>query len=130
LRISSGSESEENVCYQIDRLGVRNLTKRSVPELRIFQIIDGAWASHASGMFEVGVKTPAQFGAFISWLVINRGPLGCFVHPNTGDELRDHIQRYTYLGSPPPINMAKFTLLEELDDDVLQARADLLVGKT
>ena len=39
----------------------------------------------------MNVHTPAQFGAFIPWLVINRGPLGCFMHPNTGDEIRDLI---------------------------------------
>ena len=36
-------------------------------------------------MFEVSVFTPAQFGAFVAWLVINRGPLGALVHPNTDD---------------------------------------------
>lgn len=29
--------------------------------------------------------TPAQFGAFVAWLVINRGPLNALVHPNTDD---------------------------------------------
>lgn len=37
-------------------------------------------------MFEVNVVTPAQFGAFVSWLVINRGPLSALVHPNTDDD--------------------------------------------
>jgi len=37
-------------------------------------------------MFEVNVFTPAQFGAFVAWLVINRGPLSVLVHPNTGDD--------------------------------------------
>lgn len=36
-------------------------------------------------MFEVNVFTPAQFGAFVAWLVINRGPLSALVHPNTDD---------------------------------------------
>lgn len=57
-------------------------------------------------MFEVDILTPAQFGAFIPWLVINRGPLSALVHPNTvdpvtgenSDEERDHTQRATWLG--------------------------------
>ena len=36
-------------------------------------------------MFEVDILTPAQFGAFVAWLVINRGPLSALVHPNTDD---------------------------------------------
>jgi aromatic ring-cleaving dioxygenase len=68
-------------------------------------------------MFEVNVFTPAQFGAFVSWLVMyvdllchprcmvtnanrNRGPLSALVHPNhdDGDFVRDHTQRATWLG--------------------------------
>lgn len=45
---------------------------------------------HPSAMFEVNLFTPAQFGAFIPWLVVNRGPLNALVHPNTGDDLKDH----------------------------------------
>jgi hypothetical protein len=52
-------------------------------------------------MFEVNLFTPAQFGAFVPWLVINRGPLSALIHPNTVDpvtgesaeEERDHTQR-------------------------------------
>jgi DOPA 4,5-dioxygenase len=58
-------------------------------------------------MFEVNVFTPAQFGAFIPWLVINRGPLSALVHPNTddGDELRAHSQRATWLGERVPLDL-------------------------
>ena len=61
-----------------------------------------------TGMFEVNIFTPAQFGAFISWLVINRGPLSALVHPNTGDPLRDHTQRATWMGRELPLDLGKF----------------------
>lgn len=56
-------------------------------------------------MFEVNVFTPAQFGAFVPWLVIHRGPLSALVHPNTreGEEYRNHTQRATWLGAPFPL---------------------------
>lgn len=57
------------------------------------------------GMFEVNVFTPAQFGAFIPWLVINRGPLSALVHPNTGEDERDHTQRATWLGEQMPLDV-------------------------
>lgn len=47
-----------------------------------------------------------QFGAFIPWLVINRGPLSALIHPNTGDDIRDHSQRATWMGEPLPVNLA------------------------
>jgi DOPA 4,5-dioxygenase len=66
-------------------------------------------------MFEVNLFTPAQFGAFIPWLVINRGPLSALVHPNTvdstgshEDEYRDHTQRATWLGQPLPLDLSLF----------------------
>lgn len=66
-------------------------------------------------MFEVNVFTPAQFGAFIPWLVINRGPLSALVHPNTddGDDLRAHSQRATWLGDRIPLDLRFFKVFEE-----------------
>ena len=56
-----------------------------VPELRIYRFWTGPLGPHPIAMFEVNLFTPAQFGAFIPWLVINRGPLSALVHPNTVD---------------------------------------------
>lgn len=56
-------------------------------------------------MFEVNLFTPEQFGAFVPWLVIHRGPLSALVHPNTGEEVRDHSQRATWLGERLPLNL-------------------------
>ena len=49
-------------------------------------------------MFEVNVFNPEQFGTFVAWLVIRRGPLSALVHPNTGDDERDHTQVSSVLG--------------------------------
>jgi aromatic ring-cleaving dioxygenase len=73
-------------------------------------------------MFEVNLFTPAQFGAFIPWLVINRGPLSALVHPNTVDpvtgeadeEERDHTQRATWMGERIALDLSLFKRREEL----------------
>lgn len=67
-------------------------------------------------MFEVNLFTPSQFGAFIPWLVINRGPLSVLVHPNTVDpvtgeqteEERNHTQRATWMGERIPLDLSLF----------------------
>jgi aromatic ring-cleaving dioxygenase len=66
-------------------------------------------------MFEVNIFTPAQFGAFISWLVINRGPLSALIHPNCvpvngekADPERDHTQRATWMGDRLPLDLTIF----------------------
>jgi aromatic ring-cleaving dioxygenase len=55
-----------------------------------------------------------QFGAFIPWLVINRGPLSALIHPNTGENERDHTQRATWMGQPLPLNLGPFKKMAQL----------------
>ena len=41
---------------------------------------------------------PARFAEVVGWLALNHGALDVFVHPNTGDELRDHRDSAMWLG--------------------------------
>ncbi|KAF2835142.1 hypothetical protein M501DRAFT_999437 [Patellaria atrata CBS 101060] len=82
--------------------------RREFPELRIYRVWEKPVGPHPMGMFEVNVFTPEQFGAFIPWLVINRGMLSALIHPNTEDEYRDHTQRATWMGHPLPLHLVRF----------------------
>ncbi|KAF2134662.1 hypothetical protein P153DRAFT_362409 [Dothidotthia symphoricarpi CBS 119687] len=82
--------------------------RREFPELRIYKVWDKPIGPHPVGMFEVNIFTPEQFGAFIPWLVINRGPLSALIHPNTDEEERDHTQRATWMGAPLPLSLKLF----------------------
>lgn len=87
-----------------------------VPELRIYTFFDKPVGPHPVAMFEVNLFTPAQFGAFIPWLVINRGPLSALIHPNThneSEEERNHTQRATWLGDRIPLDLRIFRLMKE-----------------
>ncbi|KAM0696421.1 hypothetical protein Q7P36_003667 [Cladosporium allicinum] len=70
--------------------------RREFPELRIYPLMERPVGPHPIGMFEVNVFSPEQFGAFVGWLVVWRGPLSALIHPNTGDDVRDHSQRATW----------------------------------
>ena len=39
-----------------------------------------------------------QFASVVAWLALNHGALDVFVHPNTGDTLRDHRDSALWLG--------------------------------
>ncbi|MET0345861.1 MAG: DOPA 4,5-dioxygenase family protein [Casimicrobiaceae bacterium] len=39
-----------------------------------------------------------QFAEVVGWLALNHGALDVFVHPNTGDQLRDHRDSALWLG--------------------------------
>lgn len=87
----------------------------TVPELRIYNFFDEPVGPHPYAMFEVSLFTPAQFGAFVPWLVIWRGPLSALIHPNTTEEgyeadveLRNHTQRATWMGEKVPLDVSLF----------------------
>ena len=49
---------------------------------------------------------PASFPDVVSWLALNHGLLDVFIHPNTGDELRDHRDCALWLGKCHVLNLA------------------------
>jgi aromatic ring-cleaving dioxygenase len=48
----------------------------------------------------------ADFAHVVGWLALNHGALDVFVHPNTGDELRDHRDSALWLGGSHALNLA------------------------
>ena len=47
-----------------------------------------------------------QFAPMVSWLTLNHGELDVFIHPNTGDELRDHRDSALWLGRSHTLDLA------------------------
>ncbi|OAA72836.1 Dopa 4,5-dioxygenase [Akanthomyces lecanii RCEF 1005] len=91
--------------------------RREFSELRIYKLWDRPIGPHPTAMFEVSVFTPAQFGAFIPWLAVWRGPLSVLVHPNTvpeegetlvSSERRDHTERAIWLGEKQTLDLTLF----------------------
>jgi len=57
-------------------------------------------------MWSVQLAFPAeQFPPVVGWLALNHGALDVFVHPNTGDELRDHRDSALWLGNSRGLNL-------------------------
>jgi aromatic ring-cleaving dioxygenase len=124
------------------------LVKSAVPELRIYKFWDRPIGPHPLAMFEVNLFTPGkappfsgcymfpantnaktteQFGAFIPWLVINRGPLSALLHPNTDDEERDHTQRATWLGQSFPLDLSLFKRMKAMRAAEEKKKNDVVV---
>ena len=47
-----------------------------------------------------------QFAEVVGWLALNHGALDVFMHPNTGDQLRDHRDCAIWLGHSHTLNLA------------------------
>ncbi len=48
---------------------------------------------------------PSEFSGVVGWLALNHGALDVFIHPNTGDELRDHRDCAIWLGRNYPLDL-------------------------
>ena len=58
-------------------------------------------------MWSYQLAFPAtQFSQVVGWLALNHGALDVFVHPNTGDALRDHRDSALWLGRSHTLNLA------------------------
>ncbi|KAL7411049.1 DOPA-like domain-containing protein [Mrakia frigida] len=79
--------------------------RREFPELRVYRVFENPMGPHTTGSFEVNVFTPAQLGALTAFLVVNRGPCSVLIHPNTGDDIKDHTESATWIGPPIPVDI-------------------------
>jgi aromatic ring-cleaving dioxygenase len=51
----------------------------------------------------------AQFADIVEWLTLNHGALDVFLHPNTGDSLRDHRDAAVWIGHSHKLMLDIFT---------------------
>lgn len=56
-------------------------------------------------------------GPVASWLVLNRGGLTIFAHPNTGDDLADHTDHVIWLGPSEGLRLEGFRRRAQASDD-------------
>lgn len=48
---------------------------------------------------------PPQLAEILTWLTLNHGALDVFVHPNTGNSLRDHRDCAVWIGRSHALNL-------------------------
>lgn len=72
-------------------------------------------------MFEVNVFNPEQLGALMSWFVQNRGPCSVLIHPNTGNDVKDHTTNGTWLGEKVPLDVDLLRAVDTMLDEQKKA---------
>ncbi|MEP7206954.1 MAG: DOPA 4,5-dioxygenase family protein [Casimicrobiaceae bacterium] len=60
---------------------------------------------HPAWSFQLAFA-PEHLAVVIAWLALNHGELDVFIHPNTGDELRDHRDSAIWIGRSYDLNLA------------------------
>jgi len=48
------------------------------------------------------------FAKVVPWLALNRDGLVVFIHPDTGDDLRDHRDHAIWMGEIRPLDLSQF----------------------
>jgi DOPA 4,5-dioxygenase len=59
---------------------------------------------HPMWSYQLAIPS-ACFSEVVGWLALNHGALDVFMHPNTGDELRDHRDSALWLGRSHALNL-------------------------
>jgi aromatic ring-cleaving dioxygenase len=62
---------------------------------------------HPMWSYQLSVAT-TDFSHVVGWLTLNHAALDVFIHPNTGDALRDHRDRALWLGKSHVLNLDGF----------------------
>ncbi|HEY4068292.1 MAG TPA: DOPA 4,5-dioxygenase family protein [Burkholderiaceae bacterium] len=60
---------------------------------------------HPMWSFQLAIAV-GDFPLVLSWLALNHGALDVFIHPNTGDAVRDHRDAALWLGRSHRLNLA------------------------
>jgi aromatic ring-cleaving dioxygenase len=74
-----------------------------------FDVELGRWhdksvGPHPKSMYQVKFL-PNEFGKVVPWLMLNREGLDVLVHPETGNDVRDHTDHSLWLGERLELNI-------------------------
>jgi aromatic ring-cleaving dioxygenase len=74
-----------------------------------FEVKLGRWheqpiGPHPKSMYQVAF-TPDHFGAIVPWLMLNHQGLDILIHPETGNDVKDHSDNALWLGEKLTLNL-------------------------
>jgi aromatic ring-cleaving dioxygenase len=78
------------------------------PDARLGRWHDQPVGPHPQAMYQI-VFRPDQFGLIVPWLLLNRRGLTILVHPETGDDHKDHAEHALWLGAILPLRLDVLT---------------------
>ena len=63
---------------------------------------------HTQAMYQIAFPA-SLLAAFLPWLMLNRDGLNVLLHPETGDDYRDHSAHAAWLGASLPLRLDVFS---------------------
>jgi aromatic ring-cleaving dioxygenase len=83
---------------------LRRRVAAQFPQARLGRWHDELVGPHPQSMFQIAF--PAEMlGSFLPWLMLNRDGLTILLHPETGDDYRDHTDHACWFGAVLPLRL-------------------------
>jgi aromatic ring-cleaving dioxygenase len=92
--------------YRAERLRTR--VAAEFPRAKLGRWHDELVGPHTRSMYQVAFPA-SLFASFLPWLMLNREGLSVLVHPETGDDYRDHSAHAAWLGAVLPLRLEVFS---------------------
>jgi len=86
---------------------LRQRVAAEFPEAKLGRWHDELVGPHPQSMYQIAFPA-TMLGAFVPWLMLNRGGLTVLLHPETGDDLSDHTAHAAWFGEVLPLRLEAF----------------------
>jgi aromatic ring-cleaving dioxygenase len=84
------------------------------PRAKLGRWHDELVGPHTQSMYQIAFPA-GLLGAFLPWLMLNREGLSVLLHPETGDDYRDHSAHAAWLGAALPLRLDVFSAQRSQD---------------
>jgi len=86
---------------------LRSRVGTAFPRARLGRWHDELVGPHPQSMYQIAFAADL-LGAFVAWLMLNREGLTVLLHPETGNDLRDHSVHAAWFGAVLPLRLEAF----------------------
>jgi aromatic ring-cleaving dioxygenase len=114
LRVDPASIEEYHVHVYYHPKRTRDAAERlrrrvaaAFPQARLGRWHDEVVGPHPRSMYQIAFPS-RMLASLLPWLMLNRGRLIVLLHPETGDDYRDHTAHAAWLGGALPLRLSAF----------------------
>ena len=86
---------------------LRQRVAAEFPHARLGRWHDELVGPHPQSMYQIAFPS-GLLAAFLPWLMLNRDGLTVLLHPETGNDYRDHTAHSAWLGAMLPLHLEAF----------------------
>lgn len=87
---------------------LRERVAAAFPQAKLGRWHDELVGPHSRSMYQIAFPS-GLLASFLPWLMLNRDGLTILLHPQTGDDYRDHTAHAAWLGAVLPLRLAVFS---------------------